>query len=153
MVLSVNCLIILLLSHRQLMVSYRSWWSHKPFITTVNGLMSLLLPWLMVFTWPFDNSKWFFLSAQKYYHDRAILQVWRIKLKLWLSYCVRNSFGTNHVLSDHEDMGQYDLYAIPSQIMPCYSYHGHHHPAPTPTHHQHTKSQAIPPLRSQENSR
>ena len=38
-----------------------------------------------------------------------------------------NSFGTNYVFNDHENLGQYDLCAIyiceiPSQIMPCYSY-------------------------------
>ena len=32
-----------------------------------------------------------------------------------------NSFGTNHVLNDHEDLGPYDLYAMPSQIMLCYT--------------------------------
>ena len=32
------------------------------------------------------------------------------------------SFGTNYVLNDHEDLDQYDLYAIPSHIMTCYIY-------------------------------
>ena len=30
--------------------------------------------------------------------------------------------GTNYVLNEHEDVDQCDTYAIPSEIMPCYSY-------------------------------
>ena len=33
-----------------------------------------------------------------------------------------NSFDTNYVRIYNKDLGQYDLYAIPSQIMPYYSY-------------------------------
>ena len=33
-----------------------------------------------------------------------------------------NSSGTNHSLNDHEDVGQYGPYAIPSEVMPCYSH-------------------------------
>ena len=33
-----------------------------------------------------------------------------------------NSFDFNYILNDNEDLGQYDMYATPSQIMPCYSY-------------------------------
>ena len=33
-----------------------------------------------------------------------------------------SSSGTNYVLNEHEDVDQYDSYAIPSKIMPCWSY-------------------------------
>ena len=33
-----------------------------------------------------------------------------------------SSSGTNYVLNKHEDVGQYGPYAIPSEVMPCYSY-------------------------------
>ena len=33
-----------------------------------------------------------------------------------------NSSGTNHSLNDHEDVGQYGPYAIPSEVMPSYSH-------------------------------
>ena len=41
----------------------------------------------------------------------------------WNPDCVivlTNSFGTNHVLNEHEDTGRYDAYGIPSQVT-CYS--------------------------------
>ena len=34
-----------------------------------------------------------------------------------------SSSGTNYALSDHEDVDQYGPYAIPWEVMPCYSYH------------------------------
>ena len=33
-----------------------------------------------------------------------------------------SSSGTNYVLNGHDDVDQYDLYAIPSKIIPCASY-------------------------------
>ena len=33
-----------------------------------------------------------------------------------------SSSGTNHVPNEHEDVDQYDSYAIPAKIMPCESY-------------------------------
>ena len=33
-----------------------------------------------------------------------------------------SSSGTNYVLSEHEDFGQYGPYVILSRVMPCYSY-------------------------------
>ena len=30
-----------------------------------------------------------------------------------------NSSGTNYVLNGHEDVDQYDSYAVPSKIIPC----------------------------------
>ena len=33
-----------------------------------------------------------------------------------------SSFGTNYVPNEHEDVDQYDSYAIPSKIMPCLSH-------------------------------
>ena len=33
-----------------------------------------------------------------------------------------SSFGTNCVPNEHEDVDQYDLYAIPNKIMPFQSY-------------------------------
>ena len=39
----------------------------------------------------------------------------------WL-IALANSTGTNHGLNKHEDFDQYGPYAIPSEVMPCYSY-------------------------------
>ena len=33
-----------------------------------------------------------------------------------------NSYDTNYIFNDDKDLDQYDLYAIPSRIMPGYSY-------------------------------
>ena len=33
-----------------------------------------------------------------------------------------SSTGTNYVLNEHEDLDQYDSFAIPSKIMPCCNY-------------------------------
>ena len=33
-----------------------------------------------------------------------------------------SSSGTNYVPNEHEDVDQYDSYAIPSKIMPCLSH-------------------------------
>ena len=33
-----------------------------------------------------------------------------------------NSSGTNYVLNEHEDVGQYGPYVILSEVMPCYRY-------------------------------
>ena len=33
-----------------------------------------------------------------------------------------SSSDTNYVPNEHEDIDQYDSYAIPSKIMSCYSY-------------------------------
>ena len=40
----------------------------------------------------------------------------------WYPYWVivlTSSSGTNYVPNEHEDVDQYDSYAIPSKIMPC----------------------------------
>ena len=55
-------------------------------------------------------------------HAKAILQIWRINLKSLLSCHVNeSSSGINYVLNEHEDVDQYGPYAIPSEMMPCYS--------------------------------
>ena len=33
-----------------------------------------------------------------------------------------NTSGTNYALNDHEDVGQYGPYPIPSEVMPCYNH-------------------------------
>ena len=33
-----------------------------------------------------------------------------------------NSFDINYILNNFKDLDRYDLYVIPSQKMPCYSY-------------------------------
>ena len=33
-----------------------------------------------------------------------------------------SSSGTDYVFNEHEDVGQYGPYTIPSEVMPCYSY-------------------------------
>ena len=35
-----------------------------------------------------------------------------------------DSFVTNYILTNNKNLDQYDQNAIPSQIMPCYSYPG-----------------------------
>ena len=43
----------------------------------------------------------------------------------WNPYWVNmltSSSGTNYVLNKHEDVDQYGPYAIPSEVMACYSY-------------------------------
>ena len=45
--------------------------------------------------------------------------------KKWNPYWVivlTSSSGTNYVPNEHEDVDQYDSYAIPSKLMPCKSY-------------------------------
>ena len=42
--------------------------------------------------------------------------------KYLLGYHVTSSFNTEYVLNDHEDLGQHHPYAVPSKILPCYSY-------------------------------
>ena len=43
----------------------------------------------------------------------------------WNPYWVivlTSSSGTNYVPNEHEDIDQYGSFAIPSKIMPCYTY-------------------------------
>ena len=43
----------------------------------------------------------------------------------WNPYWVNmltSSSGINYVLNEYEDVGQYGPYAIPSEVMQCYSY-------------------------------
>ena len=35
-----------------------------------------------------------------------------------------DSFDNNYIFTNNKNLGQYDQNAIPSQIMPCYSYPG-----------------------------
>ena len=39
----------------------------------------------------------------------------------WL-ILLTSSSGINHVLDEHDDVDQYGSFAIPSELMPCYSY-------------------------------
>ena len=52
---------------------------------------------MLKLTWKFDDSKWY--------------PYWVIVLT--------SSSGINYVPNEHEDVDQYDSYAIPSNIMPC----------------------------------
>ena len=50
------------------------------------------------------------------YHDAVILQVGKPKWNADLIIVfIMNSSSTNHACNEHEDLGQYDQYAIPSQ--------------------------------------
>ena len=41
-------------------------------------------------------------------------------MKSLLSYHVNElTYNTNYVPNEHEDVDQYDSYAVPSKIMPC----------------------------------
>ena len=42
--------------------------------------------------------------------------------KYLLSYVRTSSSGTIYVLIEHDDGGQFSLYAITADIVPCYSY-------------------------------
>ena len=42
--------------------------------------------------------------------------------KYLLGYYVTISFNTDCVLNEHEDLDQHHPYAVPSKILPCYSY-------------------------------
>ena len=47
---------------------------------------------------------------------------WKFGESEWNSYWVivlMSSYGTNYVPNEHEDVVQYDPYAIPFKIMPC----------------------------------
>ena len=40
-----------------------------------------------------------------------------------VTYNVNSASGSNCVIHEHEDIDQYGSYAIPSEVLPCYSYH------------------------------
>ena len=49
---------------------------------------------------------------------------WKFGESQWYPYWVivlTSSSGTNYVPNEHEDVDQYDSYAIPSKIMLCWS--------------------------------
>ena len=52
-------------------------------------------------------------------HVAAILQVWWINSKSLFTHVLTISSDSNYVPNEHEDVNQYDPYAIPSEIMPC----------------------------------
>ena len=39
----------------------------------------------------------------------------------WVNILTSSPY-TNYVFNEHEDVGQYGPYAMPSEVMPCYSY-------------------------------
>ena len=53
--------------------------------------------------------------------DNIVIQlIWKFQESNWNP----DSFGTNYIFTNNKNLGQYDQNAIPSQIMPCYSYPG-----------------------------
>ena len=51
--------------------------------------------------------------------------IWKFKESKWNPYwliALMNSSDTNYILNNNKNLGQYDQNAIPSQIMPYYSY-------------------------------
>ena len=65
-------------------------------------------------------------SFAKTLQDNALLQLCcKFGVPKWNLYWVfvlTNSSGTNYVLNEYEHFDQYGPYAIPSEIMPCYSH-------------------------------
>ena len=60
--------------------------------------------------------------------DNIVIQlIWKFQESNWNPdwfIALMDSFGTIHIFTNNKNLGQYDQNAIPSQIMPCYSYPG-----------------------------
>ena len=60
--------------------------------------------------------------------DNIVIQlIWKFQESNWNPdwlIASIDSFGTNYIFTNNKYLGQYDQNAIPSQIMPCYSYPG-----------------------------
>ena len=74
-----------------------------------------------------NKKQWnFYLNSNIFVHENAYENVvWKMVAILSRPECVNrskvtlvSSCGTNHVLNEHGDLGQYHPYAIPSMIMP-----------------------------------
>ena len=67
-------------------------------------------------------------SICKTISDNIVIQlIWRFQESNWnLDWFIAlmYSVGTNFFFTNNKNLGQYDQCAIPSQIMPCYSYPG-----------------------------
>ena len=60
--------------------------------------------------------------------DNIVIQlIWKFQESNWNHdwfIGLMDSIGTNYIFTNNKNLGQYDQNAIPSQIMPCYSYPG-----------------------------
>ena len=60
--------------------------------------------------------------------DNIVIQlIWKFQESNWNPdwfIGLMDSIGTNYIFTNNKNLGQYDQNAIPSQIMPCYSYPG-----------------------------
>ena len=60
--------------------------------------------------------------------DNIVIQlIWKFQESNWNPdwfSALMDSFDTNYIFTNNKNLGQYDQNAIPSQIMPCYSYPG-----------------------------
>ena len=60
--------------------------------------------------------------------DNIVIQlIWKFQESNWNPdwfIALMDSFDTNYIFTNNKNLGQYDQNAIPSQIMPCYSYPG-----------------------------
>ena len=60
--------------------------------------------------------------------DNIVIQlIWKFQESIWNPdwfIALKDSFDTNYIFINNKNLGQYDQNAIPSQIMPCYSYPG-----------------------------
>ena len=60
--------------------------------------------------------------------DNIVIQlVWKFQESNWNPdwfIALMDSLDTNYIFTNNKNLGQYDQNAIPSQIMPCYSYPG-----------------------------
>ena len=58
--------------------------------------------------------------------DNIVIQlIWKFQESNWNPnwfIALMDSFDTNYIFTNNKNLGQYDQNAIPSQIMPCYSY-------------------------------
>ena len=61
-------------------------------------------------------------------NDNIVIQlIWKFQESNWNPdwfIALMDSFDTNYIFTNNKNFGQYDQNAIPSQIMPCYSYPG-----------------------------
>ena len=60
--------------------------------------------------------------------DNIVIQlIWKFQESNWNPdwfITLMDSFDTNYIFTNNKNLGKYDQNAIPSQIMPCYSYPG-----------------------------
>ena len=65
------------------------------------------------------------MQYQLWCDDIVIQLIWKFQESNWNPdwfIALIYSFYTNNIFNNNKDLGQYEQNAIPSQIMPCYTY-------------------------------